>query len=115
VSAEQVPDVLFRAADRVQFQGWTRQWYARTAEEVRVRSDDPQAVAWCARGALKVESPSQYRYGRAYDALDRYLRETGQGAGVMTWNDAPGRTAGEVADTMRHAAKALLEREAGAA
>lgn len=102
-------EVLRAAADRVQFHGWTQFSYAVTAPNragglrKTTGTKNPHAVAWCAQGALKAESETDALYRRTLKALENQLGRTG----IPYWNDAPGRTAGEVADAMRRAAKTL--------
>ena len=103
--AGRVADVLFRAADRVQFEGWTQYTYARDPLTTPVRVDDPDAALWCAQGALKSVACSSRQSSNAIDALRDYLGVPS----IMLWNDMSHRTAGEVADAMRRCAKGLLE------
>jgi hypothetical protein len=110
-------DVLRRAADRVQFQGWTQgtavrymppgpvPWYRRLLRGAVSRIQG-EPVAWCAYGAIGAEAAEMYpmwaTLHRAAKAFGAFL-----GQPVSVWNDAPGRTADEVADAMRRCAKAL--------
>ena len=113
MNAEKVADVLFRAADRVQFQGWTQGTYARDAGGVPVRAGHPDAAQWCVRGALKVDAPSPYWLHKTLYTFAGYLIAASgprvDSVNVMAWNDDRERTAGEVADAMRRCAKGLLE------
>jgi hypothetical protein len=109
-------ELLLAAADRVQFQGWTRFQDAEDTAGKEVEARSPAAVAWCARAALKAENLSPYRFRKAVTAVvdyinqhDAYRRWT-----LITWNDCFNRTADEVADTMRRVAKEL-ENAGGAA
>jgi hypothetical protein len=104
VSADTPADVLHRAADRVQFQGWTQGMLARNEAEVGVSPWDPKAITWCALGAFYADAGYwnlRDHYREAYCALSRYV------GNIVTFNNAPGRTAGEVADAMRRCAKEL--------
>lgn len=72
--------------------GWTKNAYARNANGVSVEEDNPNACSFCVRGALN----------RAYASLETHLlvgrvvkARTG-GLWLHLWNDAPGRTQGEV-------------------
>jgi hypothetical protein len=101
-------DVLLKAADRVQFGGWTQYTFAQDAAGRCVGATDPNAVKWCARGAIKAERLAPYRFAQAVTVMEDYLnRDEREPWSLMTWNDQPGRTAGEVADTMRRVAKEL--------
>lgn len=100
-------EVLLRAADRVQFRGWTQFTYAQDSDGRCVAASDPDAVKWCARGALKAEGASQYQFSKAVDAVEDLLNRGERHWTLMTWNDQKERTAGEVADTMRRVAKEL--------
>jgi len=55
---------------------------------------------------MSLYSDSQDHDIRAEIALLDHVRAKGWNQ-IATWNDAPGRTAGEVADTMRRVAKEL--------
>lgn len=100
-------EVLRLAADRVQFQGWTQGTYAIDAEGHNVGSSSPKAVQWCAKGALKAESPQGF--GRAARCLELHLgtMNTVWGTDLRIWNDTPGHLASGAADTMRRVAKEL--------
>lgn len=100
-------EVLLSAADRVQFQGWTQFAYAQDANGKVVGASNPEAVRWCAKGALKAEDPNHFH--NAVFRVEDYLGQGNPrwGCDMRIWNDTPGRTAGEVADTMRRVAKEL--------
>lgn len=100
-------EILLEAADKVQFGGWTQHTYAEDAAGNWAASGSPNAVKWCLRGAVKAVAGNDYRAFRACDAVYLYLTERGWRQGVMSWNDQPNRTAGEVADTLRRVAKEL--------
>lgn len=100
-------EILLKAADRVQFEGWTRYQWAEDANGKMVAATAPTAVKWCARGAVKSVAPTDYRALIAAEAIEFHLLRGGYSHGLMAWNDAPERTAGEVADTMRRVAKEL--------
>lgn len=98
-------EVLFRAADRVQFGGWTQHTYARDMFGNDVSPESPEATSWCMFGAILtvVEADSESE-GELVEFLEKRL-----GCPIGPWNDDPTRTSGEVADTMRRCAKELLE------
>lgn len=100
-------EILRTAADRVQFEGWTRFQYAEDADGRMVAATSPAAVKWCARGAVKSVARNDYRSLIATEAVELHLYRVGFPHGLMTWNDAPARTAGEVADMLRTVAKGL--------
>jgi hypothetical protein len=93
-------DVLRRAADRVQFLGWTQGAPARSTKEYTCSPHSDRATRWCAYGALARESLSDHT--TPIVAFGIFL-----GSSIAEWNDAEGRTAGEVADAMRRCAKEL--------
>lgn len=95
-------DVLRRAADRVQFRGWTQGMLARDAAGEGVSPFKPEASEWCALGAFYADFGGWNLSGahrEAYAALTIYA------GSIPAWNNAPERTADEVADTMRRCAK----------
>jgi hypothetical protein len=103
-------EVLLRAADRVQFGDWTQFTYAQTADGRCVAARHPDAVKWCAKGALKAEARNRYQFGKCVSLVEDDLNQRDRvyhNWTLMTWNDQAGRTAGEVADTMRRIAKEL--------
>lgn len=87
-------DVLLKAAGIVE-QGWCQ-------NIIHERSSDGSAiVASCAMGAIvrAAEELNPLEMSRAIWTLIGYLHED-----IAYWNDAHGRTAHEVAETMRRAA-----------
>lgn len=71
---------------------WTQGCYARRASALGTHLDDSDAVCWCAEGAiLKC-------YERAVDRVSAYVRleKVIGGDHIPDWNDATGRTWGEV-------------------
>jgi hypothetical protein len=97
-------EVLRKAAAKVR-QGWTQRVSARNALGECVSHASPNAVCWCADGALSVVAPisATDAYVAAIDALGL---EIGQ-RDFVSWNDAPHRTAEEVASAMERAALTL--------
>jgi hypothetical protein len=107
-------EILLRAADRVQFQGWTQDALARDAvgntvvDGKTINPWDPTAAAWCAGGAILAEVGNWTGAWPAINALNTELDSlTGCSSDIVKFNNAPDRTAGEVADMMRRAAKRL--------
>lgn len=96
-------EILDAAADCVEHVGWHRGAFACNARGHDRMYDDDDAVAWCALGATGVAS-SGLDCGVAADmALEALL------GSVQAFNDAPGRTATEVAMAMREAAERVRE------
>lgn len=102
----QVADLLTRAAEHIDHVGWTQgDWHEETP------GLQPKDSPVCADGALSVvaygrpcgagaRTPDQFAlHSAAVTALIRHI-----GAGLIDWNDAPGRTKGEVVGAMRAAA-----------
>jgi len=86
VSAQVAAD-LRAAADVLERDGWTQEQFTDALG------------CHCAEGAFMYATPSVERWTAASAALRSYL-----GAVVITWNDAPGRTAAEVIAALRAAA-----------
>ena len=114
--------VLLRAAEHIDA-GWTQSgWYAVDGNGLSTVSEDRDAVAWCAVGAI--EKAVGELCGSIDDMSDamrdakRLLeRRVSDMTGVdrtkvvlVSWNDDEATTADEVAGTMREAAE--LEPEA---
>lgn len=107
-------DVLDRAADIIERNGWWRKSYYDFGA---VGSKPKCELACCARGAINLaangRTPDRLsNLGEdALHALERYLGISGEHPdSVADWNDEPGRTVEEVIAALRGAAKA--EREA---
>ncbi|MGE0289088.1 MAG: hypothetical protein AB7I42_22820 [Bradyrhizobium sp.] len=77
--------------------GWTQGAWARNAAGNGVFYDAPDAVRWCAIGAIWADDKDR-RWG-ALLALGRHV-----GIEVSAWNDLPGRTADEVLAALRDCA-----------
>lgn len=101
---KQVATVLRDAAELVN-RGWTQGDYARDAAGHEVDPRDPEAVCWCAQGAIwKAGCTAEFQ---AISVLCTHINDT---PGwyvdtVIAWNDHPDRTAEEVATTMRECAE----------
>lgn len=88
-----VADVLNDAADHLCFGGW-------------VQGQHYRGTASCAVGAL--DRATQGKSALAIRALETFRQYLGVRS-VISWNDLPGRTADEVVNAMRHAAKELRD------
>jgi hypothetical protein len=71
--------------------GWCQRAFARDARGNRTSPGSQFAVAWCAAGALMANG----EMGRSYTEA-RFFDEASLGMPLAAWNDAPGRTQGEV-------------------
>ena len=91
--------VLRRAAEIVD-QGWTQGCEARDAFRNQVPFNDPAAVRWCLGGAVNLAAlEAGLKHSRPiFTALMKVDYSPSM------WNDAPGRTADEVAGLLRRAA-----------
>ena len=93
--------VLRRAAEIVE-QGWCQGALARDERGVGVGLNSPRAAAWCAVGAFKL---AMHELGcaripcRSWDSA-----EAACGGSAVRFNNAPERTADEVAAALREAA-----------
>lgn len=98
----EVRAVLLRAAEIVEKPGaWTQGAYAKTAEGLVTSSQSPDATCWCMVGAVMraCDGDAKLESGCWYAILG----VLGSGC-VPDFNDAPGRTASEVAAKLREAA-----------
>ena len=80
--------IRLRAADIVD-QGWCQGAVARQENGCATNASNPQAVAWCIYGALLKATHEFQTCLFDHTGID------------PTWNDAPGRTAAEVAGWLR--------------
>lgn len=100
-------EVLLKAADRVQFVGWTQNSLSRDVDgEDTLHPWDPEAVSWCATGAIMAEMET-YCVSEILCAVADRFGPRGRCLDLVDFNNAPDRTAGEVADFLRRAAKEL--------
>lgn len=81
---------------------WTKGYWARDAEGVRVNLNSPLAVCWCLRGAIDKRVPQDVSAVPVYEAFDAALGPVGgvpEGdLAFVRWNDASKRTIQEVID-----------------
>jgi hypothetical protein len=105
----QTPIILKRAALLVK-RGWCQGAYARDAVGKDISSASNLAVRWCAVGAIRraaVYEPQEI--AKAVQSLAELLglgcTSEPEEMEIVCWNDAPERTAAEVARTLRYAAR----------
>jgi hypothetical protein len=93
-----VADSLEKAADLIEPEGaWTQGCYARLADGETTGSFNPDAVCWCALGAIQKTGGGRDAFSALYDMMPA------DGL-VSPWNDAPERTQAEVVAKLREAA-----------
>ena len=101
----EVEIILRDAAALIESRGWTQGACARTESGARVEWNSNRAARWCASGAILHCSPDTAAMiltntlSRARCALVSVVGES-----IAAWNDAPGRTQGEVVAALRLAA-----------
>ena len=93
--------VLRRAAEIVD-QGWCQDFLALDEHENAVDVQSPRAVRWCALGASILAGKQMGSDG--WRAFHEASRTTPTGDRLTIWNNAPGRTADEVATYLRSVA-----------
>lgn len=104
-----ISEILFAAADLIEPEGkWTQGCSARNAEGNSASATRPDAVCWCAVGAIwcAAESHTSKLADAATDELEQVL---GGLIAVGKWNDAPERTQAEVVAKLREAAEKARE------
>ena len=100
-------------------QGWTQNQNARDANGEGRAPGSPEAVCWCAQGALvaaHVKLGINPRHGEGAVVASRARDTLGDvvlPATITEWNDAKERTWGEVATAFRTAAARLAPGESG--
>lgn len=94
------------AADLIEKTGWTIDACARNAEGKDVKSNAPDACAFCVSGALRrVTCETRSRPGQRYlAAANMFTRFVGTES-IAEWNDEGGRTKDEVIKALREAAR----------
>lgn len=95
---KQVATVLRDAAALVE-RGWTQGQMARDTTGYRVFPHHPEAVCWCARGAMCRAANNKAVENSANRALSEHINGD-EDFGVSTWNDDPLRDAEEVIAAM---------------
>ena len=94
--------ILVRAAEIVE-KGWCQGATARDAKGVSVATDDPRATRWCLIGAI---AKAEYELkGWVKVGGHTACEQACGGSGLTSFNDAPGRTAAQVAAALRRAAE----------
>lgn len=73
--------------------GWCQRYYAKDSNGERVPPDSPTAVCWCILGAYKAVTHDTQR--GPFRFIDNALRGTGYSF-ADDWQDAEGRTKGDV-------------------
>jgi hypothetical protein len=96
-----VAEKLAAIADEIEQhpERWTQGELARDVEGDEVPTESAEAACWCAWGWIdRVTGEYTLAYHPAVRALSCAVR-----ADIIDWNDAPGRTAAEVAAAFRRA------------
>jgi len=96
-------EILLEAAELLEKPGaWTQKSAARDKQGRHVLFDEVGAVSFCMIGAISRISNNEYpAYQDAKLALSRVVGRPG----IVTFNDAPGRTQSEVVTALRKAAE----------
>lgn len=97
---DRISNVLREAAN-ICARGWVKGAFACKANGEACRVRDPEAVKWCALGAIRRASAKQHAIANeACTIFARCLH-----AFPCTWNDAPRRTQAQVVRALRSAAQ----------
>ena len=104
---EQAADALEAGAFVIRGGFWTQGAFARDKFRHTTHSMEPNACYFCTLGALQAQSLKAGVGTIARDALDCWVEERLGFSGAATFNDAPERTADEVADAMEACAAEL--------
>ena len=104
-------EILIAAREKIE-QGWTQKTYARSEDGDSVAYNSPDAICWCAVGAICAVDSS---LSSAVDRATKILAETIEisRSSLTEWNDAPDRTQDEVLIAFGWAIEASMERGAG--
>lgn len=99
-------DILDQAADLIEPEGaWTQGWFARDRHGHKVPTWSPDAVCWCAIGAILRAANLPSVAGAARSHIFSLVGP------IPDFNDAPERTQAEVVAKLREAA--ALARQGG--
>ena len=93
-----IKETLIKARARIDTADkWTQVAFARTASDHPTDSGDPNACKFCALGALlaTLKPHEADTYAEAVSELEKYVPHPNN-AGVMAFNDTPGRSHSEV-------------------
>jgi hypothetical protein len=105
-----VADVCDKAADLIQFTGWTQHTGA-------ARDRDGNVIGYCTVGAIAATRPAVITYDayelewEAKEAVHTFLGLSPE-VSIPAWNDSPSRVAADAIDALRGTAKALREQVA---
>lgn len=80
-----------------------RGWCQGQAREQRLFGN-----SYCTLGALAKAAGRNYYSGKAFGAIQSEVLKQDYASGIVTWNDAPGRTQQEVLDLFDRAIEGLL-------
>lgn len=92
-------EVLLKAADLIENNGWTQNFMARNVEGLSVNQLSIEASCFCILGAMLNIS------GNHADDAAKILRDHLNIPHIAMWNDNPSRTKEEVINALREAAK----------
>ncbi len=103
--------ILLDAALMLEKHAWCQGRYAKTAEGDATFPSDPEAVAWCGRGALLLtcmKATGGNGYGEVFQGALEAI--SALGIDLVVYNDTNKRTKEEVIDVLRRAASVLEEK-----
>ena len=104
--------VCLRAAELVEL-GWTQGEFACDRADNAVSPTDAQACRWCLEGSLRAAAAELQLSALVLSTIIHWVtRQPGprEAAGLARWNDAPDRTAAEVAALLRRGAEEAPDR-----
>ena len=123
---EVATQILVKAHDLINGPGkWIQLAAARRADYHVTDSTSPEAVCWCATGAITRAAEDRFRdeaglrpvkdhfmvtadgYSLARDTMSSYLRDFYGNANIIEWNDEEDRTQSEVLSAFRGAIRRL--------
>ena len=98
--------VLERAKKRVT-QGWIQFFLAKTKNNLPVVGCHPDAIKWCALGALEgsTKDGDLWDWGSEASAAQSFIEDHVLHRNLVTWNNDPKRTQEEVVDLFDRAIK----------
>lgn len=112
-------ELLTRARARIALpEAWTKRWFARDAGGNKINETDPDAVCFCAIGAVSAECTEitgSRRIRQVEDACTYLRREAPSQVGVSHYNDRDTTTHADVLAWFDRAIAAAKKAELGSA
>ena len=88
--------------------GWTKKWFARDRDEIKIRPEYGNAVMWCAIGAMMRAYRLTDITGDQYIRMERWIQNEIKDTSLATWNDNA-KEVNIIIEMLQAAEKAVLD------